>query len=49
MILLLLQVVEDDVGRFSLNTPILDDDARASNNLASLAFFVDLAKTSPFT
>lgn len=46
--LLLLQIVEDDVGRFGLNTPILDDDAGASDNFASLAFFINFAETSPF-
>ena len=47
--LLLLQVVENDGGRLSLKTPILDDDTRAANNFASLALLVNLAETSPFT
>lgn len=34
---------------FRLDTVVLDDDARAANNLARVALLVDLAKTSPGT
>ena len=45
--LLLLQVIEDDGGSLSLDAPILDDTARAADDLASFSLLVDLAKTSP--
>ena len=45
--LLLLEVVEDDSGSLSLDAPVLNDDARAANHLASLALFVNLAEASP--
>lgn len=42
------QMVLDDVQGWSLLAECLDNDARASANLAWLAFFVDLAQTRPF-
>ena len=44
-----LEVVEEDVQTLALDTVVLDDDARAANDLAGVAFTVDLAKTSPGT
>ena len=45
--LTVLEVVEEDVQALGLNTVVLDDDARAADDLARVAFTVDLAETSP--
>jgi len=42
-LLLGLEVVEEDAALLGLLTPILDDDARAVDDLAGVAFAVDLA------
>ena len=47
--LLFLQVVQHDSGGFSLQTPVLNDDAGASDDLSGLSLLVDLAKSGPFT
>jgi len=46
-LLLGLEVVEEDAALLGLLTPVLDDDARAVDDLAGVAFAVDLAETSP--
>ena len=43
------EVVEEDGALLRLLTPVLDDDARAADDLAGVALTVDLAKTSPGT
>ncbi len=45
--LAVLEVVEENVKTLRFDTIILNDDARASNNLAGVALTVDLAETSP--
>ena len=47
--LTVLEVVEEDVETLRLDTVVLDDHARASNDLAGVALTVDLAKTRPGT
>jgi hypothetical protein len=42
-LLLGLEVVEKDVTLLGLLTPVLDDDARAVDNLAGVTLAVDLA------
>jgi len=42
-LLLGLEVVKQNAALLRLFTPVLDDDARAVNNLASIALTVDLA------
>ena len=42
-LLLSLEVVEEDGALLRLLTPILDDDARAVDDLTGVAFAVDLA------
>jgi hypothetical protein len=42
-LLLGLEVVEEDAALLGLLTPITDDDARAVDNLASIAFTIELA------
>ena len=42
-LLLGLEVVEEDVALLGLLTPVLDDDARAVDNLAGVTLAVDLA------
>jgi hypothetical protein len=42
-LLLGLEVVEEDGAFLGLFTPVLDDDARAVDDLASIAITVDLA------
>ena len=42
-LLLGLEVVEEDAALLGLLTPVLDDDARAVDDLAGVAFAVDLA------
>ena len=42
-LLLGLEVVEEDGALLRLLTPVLDDDARAVDDLAGVAFTVDLA------
>ena len=44
-----LEVVEEDVETLRLDTVVLDDDARAADDLAGVALTVDLAETSPGT
>ena len=46
-LLLGLEVVEEDGALLGLLTPVLDDDARAVDDLAGVALTVDLAETSP--
>lgn len=43
LLLLGLEVVEQDAALLRLLSPVLDDDARAVDNLARIAFAVDLA------
>lgn len=45
--LTVLEVVEEDVKPFRLGTVVLDDDARAADDLAGVALTVDLAQASP--
>ena len=47
--LLLLQVVENNLGGFSFQAPVLDNDTGAANNFSGLSFFVDLAESSPLS
>ena len=47
--LAVLEVVEEDVETLALGTVVLDDDARAADDLAGVALTVDLAETSPGT
>lgn len=47
--LTVLEVVEEDVEALALSAVVLDDDARASNDLARVALAVDLAETGPGT
>jgi hypothetical protein len=42
-LLLGLEVVEEDAALLGLLTPVTDDDARAVDDLAGVAFTVDLA------
>ena len=42
-----LEVVEEDVQALGLDTVVLDDDARAADDLAGVALAVDLAETGP--
>jgi hypothetical protein len=42
-LLLGLEVVEEDVALLGLLTPVLDDDARAVDDLAGVTLAVDLA------
>jgi hypothetical protein len=42
-LLLGLEVVEQDAALLGLLTPVLDDDARAVDDLTGVAFAVDLA------
>lgn len=42
-----LEVVEQDAALLGLLTPVLDDDARAVDDLAGVALAVDLAETGP--
>ena len=42
-LLLGLEVVEEDAALLGLLTPVLDDDARAVDDLAGVALAVDLA------
>jgi len=46
-LLLSLEVVEEDRALLALLTPVLDDNARAVDDLAGVALAVDLAETSP--
>lgn len=46
-LLLGLEVVEEDAALLGLLTPVLDDNARAVDDLAGVAFTVNLAETSP--
>lgn len=41
--------VQENVHGLGLFTEVLDNDARASNNLAGVTLTVDLAETGPFT
>ena len=43
------EVVDEDVETLALFTIILDNDARAADDLAGVTLLVDLAKTSPLT
>ena len=45
--LTVLEVVEEDVETLRLDAVVLDDDARAADDLAGVALTVDLAETSP--
>ena len=47
--LTVLEVVEEDVKTLALNTVVLDDDARATDDLAGVTLTGDLAETSPGT
>ena len=47
--LTVLEVVEEDVETLGLNAVVLNDDARAADDLAGVALTVDLAETSPGT
>ena len=47
--LLLLQVVENDLGGFSFQTPVFDNNAGAADNLSSFSLFVNLAESSPLS
>ena len=47
--LAVLEVVEEDVKTLGLNTVVLDDNARAADDLAGVALTVDLAEASPGT
>ena len=47
--LTVLEVVEEDMKSLRLDTVVLDDDARAANDLAGVALTVDLAETGPGT
>jgi hypothetical protein len=46
-LLLGLEVVEEDAALLGLLTPVLDDNARAVDDLAGVALTVNLAETSP--
>ena len=43
------EVVDEDVETLALGTIIFDNDAGTTDDLAGVAFLVDLAKTSPLT
>ena len=45
--LAVLEVVKEDVKTLGLNTVVLDDNARAADDLARVALTVDLAETGP--
>lgn len=45
--LAVLEVVEEDVEALGLDAVVLDDDARAADDLARVALAVDLAETGP--
>ena len=45
--LTVLEVVQENVQALAVSTVVLDDDARAADDLARVAFTVDLAETSP--
>ena len=45
--LAVLEVVEEDVKTLGLNTVVLDDNARAADDLARVTLAVDLAQASP--
>ena len=45
--LAVLEVVVEDVAALGLSTVLLDNNARTANDLAGVAFPVDLAETSP--
>lgn len=47
--LAVLEIVEQDIQALALNTIVLDDNARAANNLTRVALTVDLAQTRPGT
>ena len=47
--LAVLEVVEEDVETLALDTVVLDDDARAADDLAGVALTVDLAEAGPGT
>ena len=47
--LTVLEVVQENVQALAVSTVVLDDDARAANDLAGVTFLVDLAETSPGT
>jgi len=42
-----LEVVKEDMETLALDTVVLDDNARAADDLAGVALTVDLAETSP--
>lgn len=44
-----LEVVEEDLETLRLLSVVLDDDARAANDLSGVTLSVDLGKTSPGT
>jgi len=46
-LLLSLEVVEEDGALLGLLTPVLNDDARAVDDLAGVTLTVELAKTNP--
>ena len=48
-ILPVLEVIKQNVETLAVNTVVLDDNARASNDLAGVTLPVDLAETSPGT
>ena len=43
------EVVNEDVETLTLGTIVLDNDARAADDLTGVTLLVDLAKTSPLT
>lgn len=43
------EVVEEDVSLLRVLTPVLDNDARAADDLSGVTLTVELAKTSPLT
>jgi len=43
------EIVDEDVKTLTLGTIVLDNDARAPDDLAGVTLLVDLAKTSPLT
>ena len=45
--LTVLEVVQENVQALAVSTVVLDDDARAANDLAGVTLLVDLAETSP--
>ena len=47
--LTVLEVVEEDVETLALDTVLLDDNARASDDFAGVTLTVNLAETSPGT